>query len=80
MCDGSLIDADDLPFSGGQHAHRSVRIPGSTMAEIERYAILATLEATDGSTARAAELLDIGIRTIQYRVAEYGVGKKMHRK
>ncbi len=28
------------------------------MAEIERWAILATLEATEGSTAKAAELLD----------------------
>ncbi len=43
------------------------------MAAIERHAILATLDATEGSTARAAEILDISIRTIQYRIAEYGV-------
>ena len=53
----------------------SVRIPGATMAEIERYAILTTLEATGGSTARAAEMLDISVRTIQYRLHEYGLAR-----
>jgi two-component system response regulator HydG len=60
--------------------HGPVRIPGSTMAEIERHAILATLEATEGSTARAAELLDISVRTIQYRLAEYGLTSRDLRK
>ena len=46
------------------------------MAELERYAILTTLEATQGSTTRAAELLDISVRTIQYRLHEYGVSAK----
>jgi two-component system response regulator HydG len=32
-------------------------------------------EATEGSTARAAEILDISIRTIQYRLHEYGMTK-----
>ncbi len=34
-------------------------IPGSTLAEIEKEAILRTLEAVDGSTSRAADLLQI---------------------
>jgi DNA-binding NtrC family response regulator len=46
-------------------------IPGSTMAEIERYAILQTLEATGGSTSKAAEMLGISARTIQYRLHDY---------
>jgi two-component system response regulator HydG len=49
-----------------------VRVPGSTMAEIERHAILTTLDAVDGSTARAAEILDLSVRTIQYRLHTYG--------
>ena len=54
-------------------------IPGATMEEIERYAILKTLEQTGGSTSRAAEMLGISPRTIQYRLQEYtpgGEGKK----
>jgi two-component system response regulator HydG len=45
------------------------------MAELERYAIIKTLEATEGSTTKAAELLDISVRTIQYRLHEYGLAK-----
>jgi DNA-binding NtrC family response regulator len=46
-------------------------VPGSTMAEIERHAILTTLEATGGSTSKAAEMLGISARTIQYRLHDY---------
>ncbi|HEU5060284.1 MAG TPA: sigma-54 dependent transcriptional regulator [Kofleriaceae bacterium] len=46
-------------------------IPGSSMADLERYAILKTLEHVGGSTSRAAELLGISARTIQYRLREY---------
>ncbi|HKP55468.1 MAG TPA: sigma-54 dependent transcriptional regulator [Polyangiales bacterium] len=52
---------DDLPS-----------IPGATLADLERYAILKTLEHTGGSTSRAAEMLGISARTIQYRLHEYG--------
>ena len=46
-------------------------IPGSTMADIERYAILETLKAAGGSTSKAAEMLGISTRTIQYRLHQY---------
>ena len=48
-----------------------VSIPGSTLAAIEREAILRTLEAVDGSTSRAAALLGISPRKIQYKLKEY---------
>lgn len=48
-------------------------IPGATLAELERYAIIKTLEACGGSTAKAAEMLGISIRTIQYRMHAYGL-------
>ena len=48
-----------------------VSIPGSTMAELEKEAILRTMEAVGGSTARAAELLQISARKIQYKLKEY---------
>jgi DNA-binding NtrC family response regulator len=46
-------------------------IPGATLGDIERYAILETLKATGGSTSKAAELLGISVRTIQYRLHQY---------
>jgi two-component system response regulator HydG len=76
MCKGSLIEPADLPDDGAPaSALGGIRIPGSKMADIERHAILSTLEMVDGSTARAAEILDISIRTIQYRLHEYGKTK-----
>jgi two-component system response regulator HydG len=46
------------------------------MADIERHAILTTLDAVGGSTTRAAEMLDLSVRTIQYRLHEYGLAKE----
>ena len=48
-----------------------VRIPGSTLAELEREAILRTLEAVGGSTSKTAAILDISARKIQYKLKEY---------
>ena len=48
-----------------------IRVPGSTLDEIEHYVILKTLEATGGSTSKAADLLGISVRKIQYKLHEY---------
>jgi two-component system NtrC family response regulator/two-component system response regulator HydG len=49
----------------------AVAIPGSPLSEIEREAILRTLEAVGGSTTRAAAMLGISPRKIQYKIKEY---------
>jgi two-component system NtrC family response regulator len=48
-----------------------IAAPGRTMAEIERDAITRALASVGGSTSRAAEILQISPRTIQYRLKEY---------
>jgi two-component system, NtrC family, response regulator HydG len=73
LCDGPRITAKHLPAGVGAVARGSVRIPGSTLDEIERHAILSTLEAVGGRTAQAAQMLDISVRKIQYKLHEYGV-------
>ena len=45
--------------------------PGATLRERERDAILRTLAITGGSTVRAAKMLGISARKVQYRVKEY---------
>lgn len=77
LSEGALIVGDDLPIDVAPAPRNSLRVPGTTMAELERYAILVTLEATNGSTTKAAEMLDISVRTIQYRLHEYGLAGKM---
>jgi len=73
LCNTPQIEARHLPPSvqprmtpAGMPA-----IPGSTMTEIERYAILETLKSTGGSTSKAADILGISVRTIQYRLHQY---------
>jgi two-component system response regulator HydG len=74
---GPVIMAEDLPLDDAAPSLGAfpLRIPGASMAELERYAILKTLEAVGGSTSRAAEILGISVRTIQYRLHEYGLAK-----
>jgi two-component system response regulator HydG len=73
LAQGERVQVGDLPIEVvGAGKGPGVQIPGSTMAEIERHAIETTLDALGGSTSRAAEMLDISVRTIQYRLHQYG--------
>jgi two-component system response regulator HydG len=76
LAEGAVIHENDLPIRVAPFNKAGVQIPGSTLADIERHAILSTLDAAGGSTTRAAEMLDISVRTIQYRLHEYG---RVHR-
>jgi two-component system NtrC family response regulator len=77
-CRGREIGAEDLApvLHGGrpEESTASALIPGATLFEIEREAILRTLDQCGGSTARAAEVLGVSIRKIQYRLKEYRSG------
>ncbi len=75
VCEGRRIDLDNLPLVEAPPAGQAIRlmIPGVTMAELERFAILKTLEAVGGSKSRAASILGISRRTIQYRLKEWGL-------
>ncbi len=79
LAKGPELTADDLPPSlrGPRPASRdsSSLVPGATMEQIEREAILRTLEFASGSTTRAAEILGISVRKIQYRLKEFGAEK-----
>jgi len=73
MSNGPLIEAESLPTHVAPRPNDdgSPPIPGSTLKEIERFAILKTLESTGGSTSRAAEILGISVRKIQYKLHAY---------
>jgi DNA-binding NtrC family response regulator len=75
---GSSLEAGDLPEAIKPVASPTGMpvIPGATMAEVERYAILETLKATGGSTSRAAEILGISTRTVQYRLHDYNAAPR----
>ena len=71
----STIGIEDLPenYRGAQPSAAATS-PGEprTMDEIEREAILSTLRKTHGNRTRAAEILGIGLRTLQRKLREYG--------
>jgi DNA-binding NtrC family response regulator len=46
-------------------------IPGATLDQIEKAAILRSLDAAGGSTGKAAKMLGISVRKIQYRLREW---------
>ncbi len=75
MADGQHLTADDLPpaLRGPRAAPASGSgfAPGASLFDIEREAILRTLEMVGGSTTRAAEMLKISVRKVQYRLKEY---------
>lgn len=60
------VPTAELPPAGTEHWQPR------PMAEIEKEAILRTLEFTDGHRGRAATLLGIGLRTLQRKLKEYG--------
>jgi DNA-binding NtrC family response regulator len=73
LCDGPRVERRHLPTSLDASNGESVvpPIPGSTIYDLEKYAILKTLEACKGSTSKAATILGISPRKIQYKLHEY---------
>jgi len=75
---GEVIEARDLPaefrVASSAVGGSPVQIAGGeprTMSEIERLAIMQTLELTGGKRAEAAKTLGIGLRTLQRKLKEY---------
>ena len=77
LCDGARLSDELLPAPAAARPRGDgLHIPGSTMHDIERHAILSTLDMVGGSTTQAARILNISVRTVQYRLQEYGVALK----
>jgi two-component system NtrC family response regulator/two-component system response regulator HydG len=75
---GETVEAAELPAElrrggGGGDGGPVQRRTGKprTMADIERKAILETLELTGGRRADAARILEIGLRTLQRKLKDY---------
>jgi len=74
LADGDFIEPRHLPpeIAGTPLASDGPpTVPGASILDFERYAILKTLEATGGSTSKTAAILGISVRKIQYRLLQY---------
>ena len=67
LCDGA-VEPGDLPVTAAKGTERPVQ-----MKDIERKAIEDALRDNGGNRTRAAQQLGISLRTLQYRLKEYGV-------
>ncbi len=78
LCEADLIGTEDLPIEPPDREVEplSLMVPGVTLAEVERYTIMKTLEAVGESPTKAAKILGVSKRTIQYRLQEWGVTKR----
>jgi len=71
-----VIDAGCLPLEAGRAPRETsgpflqVRV-GSTVAEVERRLMLATLEQCGGTKEKAAQMLGISLKTLYNRLREY---------
>ncbi|MEW6337856.1 MAG: sigma-54-dependent transcriptional regulator [Acidobacteriota bacterium] len=77
---GTELGLEDLPveYAGPVNVAARPEEPTGpwsprTIADLERDAIIQTLSYTGGHRARAAQLLGIGLRTLQRKLKEYGM-------
>ena len=75
LAQGREIDLDALPGTVTReeppHDATEVRIPGMSLEELERAAILGTYQALQGNARRTAEALRISERKVRYRLKAY---------
>lgn len=74
LAEGNQLENHHLPHDFGHSAFDisdEIRIPGSTLADLEKYAILRTYEASGGHTAKTADILGISVRKVQYKLKDY---------
>ncbi len=70
--DGKLTRKDLSPSFFTKSVNHEFKIPqGITMSELEKAAIYQTLEHAGGNKTKAAEILQIGLRTLQRKLKEY---------
>lgn len=81
VCTGNIIDVHDLPkeitgmIKHDQKDDHAIDeyLTSATMEEIERRAIIATVEKFKGHRGNAAESLGISMRSLMYKLKEYGI-------
>ena len=75
MARGDLLQPADLPghISDEGDTPSAGIIPGRPLSDLEREAILSTLEMTGGNRTETAKLLGISRRTLQYKLKEFKI-------
>jgi DNA-binding NtrC family response regulator len=81
LCEGDEIDVEDLPVEIRQQdspaSNFSFKLPpeGISFEDLERSLIVQAMEQTGWNITRAAKLLGLSFRTLQYRLEKFGIKK-----
>ena len=81
LSEGDLITAEDLPTEVRQEvgpaAEGAFKLPaeGINFEDVERNLITQAMEQTDYNITKAAKLLGLTFRTLQYRLEKFGIKK-----
>jgi len=70
LCNQKLIDTQHLGLNEDMGRHVPI---GQTLKEINKYAIVKTIELTGGNRTRAAEVLGVSRRWLQYQLKDWGM-------
>jgi two-component system response regulator FlrC len=77
LADGTVLEAEHVWLEPGGRASPAPAspppVPGRSLADVERDAVLRALESVGGNRRRAAQLLGIGERTLYEKLKRYGV-------
>ena len=80
VCEGAVVETKHLPPDFGKAMVRTSSSDpdalhlgvGTTVREAEKLLILKTLESTNNNKTRAAEILEISLKTLHNKLKEYG--------
>jgi DNA-binding NtrC family response regulator len=81
LCEGDLITIEDLPLEVRQEsrpaAEGAFKLPpeGISFEDVERDLITQAMEQSDYNITKAAKLLGLTFRTLQYRLEKFGIRK-----
>jgi DNA-binding NtrC family response regulator len=81
LCEGDQITVEDLPLEVRQEsqpaAEGTFKLPpeGISFEDVERDLITQAMEQTDYNITKAAKLLGLTFRTLQYRLEKFGIKK-----
>lgn len=79
LCEGDLITIEDLPLEVRQESRPTVegafKLPpeGISFEDVERDLIMQAMEQSDFNITKAAKLLGLTFRTLQYRLEKFGI-------
>ncbi|MFY9608881.1 MAG: sigma-54 dependent transcriptional regulator [Blastocatellia bacterium] len=81
LCEGNEIEVEDLPVEmrqeGSPSAAFDFKLPaeGISFEDVERSLITQAMDQTNWNITRAAKLLGLSFRTLQYRLEKFGLKK-----